>query len=133
MSVVESERDCRELVVRSIRALDGREYDIIAGAFAEDGVWERGGEQLVGPRAVRDALDKRPAELETQHLVSNLVVDMVSENVAVVRYTLCAYAQTADAAYHLHAIFKATDHLGRTPDGWRFANRAVQPAFSPRG
>ena len=126
----EAERDCRDLVVRSIRALDVRDYDVIVGSFALDGAWDRAGELLVGPAAVREALDKRPANLVTQHLISNLVVDFATHDSATVSYTLSAYAQLGAAPYHLHAIFKASDRLVQTSEGWKFAHRGVEPAFA---
>ena len=123
---------CLEFVVRFIRALDARDYETVALSFAEYGIWHRGGEQLVGPIAVRAAMKKRPVDLETQHLVVNATVDLEADQAALVRYTLCAYAQTSDAPYHLHAIFMAEDRLVRTEDGWRFSVRSVEPAFQAR-
>ena len=133
MTRPEADAQCRDVVTRCIRALDGRDYDTVAGSFAADGVWDRAGEALAGPEAVRQALDKRPADLETQHLISNMVVDFPSETSAVVSYTLAAYAQRSGSAYHLHAIFKANDRLVTDGATWRFQHRAAVPAFSAQG
>lgn len=119
-----------DFVVRCLRALDERDYATLATAFAADGVWERGGECLVGPGAVCEAMSKRPADLETQHLPFNMVVDMDGDDSATVRYTIAAYAQMTGKAYHLHGMFKAVDRLARTPAGWRFVHRSAGPAFS---
>ena len=86
MQDFQSELGCRDVVIRAIRALDSRDYDGMAQAFAEDGVWLRGGETLVGPQAVRAALDQRPADLETQHVVANMIIDDASEGAAIVQY-----------------------------------------------
>ena len=119
--------------MRGLRALDGRDYETLANGFAADGVWLRGGEQLVGPAAVRAAMARRPAALETQLLASNMIVDSFGANAATVRYTPAAYPQTAEQPWHLHGLFLAVDQLTRTADGWRFAHRAAEPAFAARG
>ncbi|MEJ1969457.1 MAG: nuclear transport factor 2 family protein [Rhizomicrobium sp.] len=121
---------CRETVTRFLWSLDSREYDALSATFAEDGVWDRHNEELVGPRAVRAAMDKRPADLSTRHLVSNLTVDEEPGGVMLARYLLSAYAQTGPAPARLHNIFVAEDRLRRTPQGWRFVRKSVSPAFS---
>jgi 3-phenylpropionate/cinnamic acid dioxygenase small subunit len=127
------ELECRDMVIRCIRALDERDYDAVAASFAEDGVWERAGERLTGPLQVRTALDKRPNDLETQHLVSNMVVDEETDKIVTIRYSLSAFAQRGQEVFHLHAIFKAEDRLVGTPAGWRFLSRCVVPAFKVLG
>ena len=119
-----------DFVVRCLRALDERDYATLAAGFAADGVWERGGERLIGPEAVREAMKKRPADLETQHLPFNMVVDMDGDDSVTVRYTIAAYAQMTGKSYHLHGMFKAVDRVARTPAGWRFVHRSAAPAFS---
>lgn len=131
-SEVGIEELARDFVVRCLRALDARDYDTLANGFAADGTWDRGNEQLVGPEAVRAAMSRRPEGLETQHLASNMIVDTDGAEAATVSYTIAAYAQTADRPWHLHGLFRAVDRLTYTPAGWRFAYRAVEPAFSTR-
>lgn len=122
---------CQDVIVRAFRALDARKYDILAAFFADDGVWYRMDQELVGPAAVLAAMAGRPADLTTQHLVSNLVIDQDGEEV-VANYSISAYAQTADKPFHLHAVFHATDHLGRDGDKWLFLSRKTAPAFPPQ-
>lgn len=133
MSDFDTRMACQEYVIRCLRAIDDRDYDGVASGFAEDGIWSRGGVDLVGPAAVRKAMDQRPADFETQHLAMNFVVDLAGKDTATVRYTIMGYAQTADKPYHLHAIFRATDRLKLTGAGWRFVHRTAVPAFSVKG
>ena len=119
-----------EFVVRCLRALDERDYETLANGFADNGIWERGGERLSGPQAVRAAMSTRPADLETQHLAFNMLVDLDGDSAATVRYSIAAYAQMTGQPYHLHGMFKAVDRLTLTPAGWRFLERSVAPAFS---
>jgi len=120
---------CQDVIVRAFRALDAREYDILADLFAHDGVWYRLDQALTGPEAVRAAMAGRPADLTTQHLVSNLVIDEDGEAEVVASYSIAAYAQTADKPFHLHAIFHATDRLRRDGAQWLFLSRKTAPAF----
>ncbi len=129
---IATETHARDFVTRCLRALDERDYETLANGFAAHGVWARGGEQLVGPEAVRAALSKRPADLETQHLAANMVVERENADTAVVRYTIAVYAQTTDQPCHLHGLFRAVDRLAHTALGWRFVHRVVEPAFSFR-
>ncbi|HVR90585.1 MAG TPA: nuclear transport factor 2 family protein [Novosphingobium sp.] len=129
MTDFQSAAACRDFVVRCLRALDDRDYETLASGFAADGVWDRGGEQLVGPEAVRAAMAKRPDDFETQHLALNMVVDMEGAEAATVSYTIAAYAQTSDKPAHLHGLYRATDCLARSPEGWHFTKRSVSPAF----
>ena len=133
MTRSEDDAACRDLVVRALRSLDERDYDGVASRFAADGVWERGGASLVGPKAVLAALESRPADLDTRHITANMTVDFETDQAATVRYNLLAYAQTATQASHLHAIFDATDKLVRVGKAWQFAHRAVAPSFAARG
>lgn len=120
------------MVTRCVRSLDSKQYDAVAANFAEIGVWERAGERLVGPRAVRDALEKRPADLQTQHLISNLIVDAETESLAKVKYSLSVYAQRGSEQFELHALFKAEDHVIKNAAGWQFLLRTAGLAFTPR-
>ena len=133
MSDFETRMACQEFIIRCLRAIDDRDYDEVASGFVEDGIWSRGGVDLVGTVAVREAMDQRPADFETQHLAINFAVELAGEGSAIVRYTIMGYAQTADKPCHLHAIFRATDHLRLTSAGWRFVHRSAVPAFSALG
>lgn len=133
MSKSEDDAACRDLAIRALRALDERDYDRVAASFASDGIWERGGVELTGPAAVKGALGKRPLDLETRHITSNMTVDFTSDDLATVRYNLLAYAQTATQPYHLHAIFDATDQVSRDGECWRFSRRSVAASFASLG
>ncbi len=124
---------CCELATRFLRALDSRKYDTLSAMFAEDGIWDRHNEKLTGPKGVRGAMAKRPADLSTQHVMSNLTVDEEPGGVMLVRYTLSAYAATGDAPAKLHNIFLAEDRMRKTADGWRFAQKTVNAAFPALG
>ena len=133
MEKIEEALNCSDLIVRCMRSLDARQYDEVAACFAQNGIWERGGQKLEGPQAVRAALDKRPADLQTQHLVSNMTLDEETDGLVTAEYSVAAYAQRGHAPFELHAIFRAKDRLIKEPAGWRFILRTVTPAFAVHG
>ncbi|MFM0045590.1 nuclear transport factor 2 family protein [Paraburkholderia sediminicola] len=53
--------------------LDDRKYDELIRLFAANGVWHRQGVTLEGPAKILDALQARPADLTTRHLLTNVV------------------------------------------------------------
>ena len=119
-----------DFVVRSLRALDRRDYDLVVQGFGEKGVWERGGEVLVGRDAVSAAMSRRPKDLSPQHIAANITVESTTDVEAVVSYTILAYVKTADKPLHLHDVFTAEDHLVAEGGEWRISRRAVSPAFA---
>lgn len=69
---------CAELAIeRALHnffwALDERRYDDQVAHVAPAGTWLRQGQLLTGPGEIRAALDQRPADFHTAHLISNLV------------------------------------------------------------
>jgi hypothetical protein len=61
------------LANRFFVSLDDRKYAELAALFAASGVWHRQGAALEGPARICEALDARPADLTTHHLVTNVV------------------------------------------------------------
>jgi hypothetical protein len=55
------------------QALDERRYDDQVGHLTPAGTWLRQGKLLTGPDEMRAALEERPADFHTAHVISNLV------------------------------------------------------------
>jgi hypothetical protein len=66
-----------ELPARFFGALDGRRYADVAALMCRTGSWHRQGKVLDGPEGVLAALEERPADFSTAHVLTNLVVDEV--------------------------------------------------------
>jgi hypothetical protein len=62
--------------------MDLGRYDESAALFAEDGTWVRGGNPTVGRAAIRAALDKRPADQISRHVVSNVTITVTDDDTA---------------------------------------------------
>ena len=104
---------CADVACRFFRYLDRRHYDELAGLFAPDGIWVRQGAQLRGRDAIVAALAQRPAGLVTRHLISNVWVEVESEEAARVHYDVSVYAQTMPAAARHSQILSGVDRLIR--------------------
>lgn len=73
------EWDCTQLVHAFYLALDEKRYEDLAGLFAESGVWNRLGKDLVGREMILGAMKGR-ADWLTAHLVTNVRVNVVDES-----------------------------------------------------
>lgn len=65
---------CEALVVASYSLMDHGDYDGCADLFAPDATWVRGGKPVQGRQAIRQALDQRPADQISRHIVTNVMV-----------------------------------------------------------
>ena len=92
------EWDCSQTVQAFYAALDEKRYEDLANLFAEDGVWNRLGKDLVGPRAIVDAMSVRE-DWVTVHVLTNLAVTVVSPTEA-----------------HTHQYVTLYRHEGVAPD-----------------
>lgn len=67
-------RSCEALVIASYSLMDHGDYDACAELFAPDATWVRGGKPVRGRDAIRAALDQRPVEQVSRHVVTNVLV-----------------------------------------------------------
>jgi ketosteroid isomerase-like protein len=130
---------CHDAVMRFFSSLDAGHLDVVAAAFAEDGVWYRLGAALRGPQAVARALAERPAGRVTAHLVHNLVVDLDDEYNARVRFTVLTYVHDAGEGAigvapltQAHMIATYDDRLRRSGEQWLVLERRGRPLFASR-
>jgi ketosteroid isomerase-like protein len=65
---------CSQLVTGSYALMDLGDYDGCAALFCEDATWVRGGMPVTGRDAIRAALDLRPVDLISRHLITNIFV-----------------------------------------------------------
>jgi len=122
-----AEHDISRLTTRFALLNDAGDWDAVAAMFTEDAQFIRpaGGDPVVGRAAIHASFASRPAR-KSCHLITNIVVDVISADEATSRCTLLLYAapagETTAASPALIGGFR--DKLARTPDGWRFAERA---------
>ncbi|GAA5232267.1 DUF4440 domain-containing protein [Verticiella sediminum] len=123
------------LVLDFFHALDRRDHAGAAALFAPAGTWLRQGRLLTGPDEALAALDARPANRSTCHLVSNMRIRQTSETQWLATYYLTAFEALAgdDGAAgepRLAAILECTDVLDCQDGSWRIADKRSRRALS---
>lgn len=121
-----AEHEIARLVTEFALLNDRADWDSVAATFVEDGRFVRpaGGEPVIGRDAIRASFSSRPPR-KSCHLITNIVVDLISADAAVARCTLmlftAPFGETTATSPALIGGFN--DRLIRTADGWRFAER----------
>jgi hypothetical protein len=139
MNVIERlaiERECEQLMIAYARGIDFRDYDNVAHLFTEDGVLDVGN-PLHGRAAIQAALARRPYELRSRHVLTNLFVDVVSADRARGICYLTLYRHTGPESLERGPVELAgpaavghyQDTFVRTPEGFRIEQRTLHLAF----
>ena len=128
--------ECEALSIAYARAVDFRDYEAFVELFTEDGVLDVG-TPLKGRAAIRKAMIKRPDELRSRHVLTNIFVDVVDENSArgISYLTLyrhvgpeCLLGQPVDFSGPA-AVGHYEDQFARTRDGFRIKHRKLHLSF----
>ncbi|MEB0056590.1 nuclear transport factor 2 family protein [Variovorax sp. LG9.2] len=119
-------------------ALDLRHYDLMLALFTEDCRWLRQGQWLEGKPAVQAALEARPLDVDTRHVLTNEYISALADGTAEVEAYMIAYRYTATPALH-HVVpsiagplrFNLTTTVFRRDVGhdWRIAEQRMVAAF----
>jgi hypothetical protein len=128
------ERACEQVLMRSIRTFDERNWRGFADTFATDGVFVRANQPnqpLVGREAILAALQARPADRLTRHLCTNVQIEVLDSDHAkglCYLYLFSAAATPPEKAIGgpadpLQRIGEYADEYVRTPQGWRISRR----------
>jgi SnoaL-like domain len=134
------ERACERLVLDYARWLDTGDRQRFGALFANDAVWDMPGyARLEGPEAIVARLARADRPGTSRHLVSNLVVDVVSADEAVGYCQFVNYRNELEPtpgtplpAGEPSYVGRYLDRYVRTPEGWRFARRRVELDFASR-
>lgn len=127
---------CEALSIAYARAIDFRDYDAFAELFADDGVLDVG-TPLKGRSAIRAALDNRPDELKSRHVLTNIFVDVVDADSARGISYLTLYRHVGPESLlgkpinfdGPAAVGHYEDQFVRTPAGFRFKYRLLHMTF----
>ncbi|WP_255368674.1 nuclear transport factor 2 family protein [Polaromonas sp. OV174] len=130
-----SEHPAVSLVIAFFSALDRRDHAFAAGLLAPQGTWLRQGKILTGPAEAHAALDARPVNRATCHLVTNVRLESKDEAHVAVTYYLTAFEAITDnagtsAEPRLAAILECQDQLVYAGDIWHIVdkrNRRMMP------
>ena len=134
------EWDCAKLINRYTLLNDAADWDAVAAFYTEDGQMARPSapdKPIVGREAILANFKSRPARA-ARHVVSNIVVDVVSETEATAMSVIVLYQGIANESGGLPArdtsgplIGTYTDRLRKTAQGWQFAERRGGLDFAP--
>jgi hypothetical protein len=80
-------------VYRFWSAMDRRDYSAVLACLTQRCRWLRG-VMIEGHASILSALEARPSNLTTRHLVNNVIVDEIDDGV-IARYLLTAYTHAA--------------------------------------
>jgi limonene-1,2-epoxide hydrolase len=130
-SVPSIEADCIKVTLRFFRCLDTRAHEAAADMFAPDGVWNRpGGAALTGKSEILAALEMRPSDRSTAHLLSNVWAEAVDPDHARVHFYLTLRERIAThnepVVFKTGGVLYGTDHYVRLAQGWRIQTKGTQ-------
>ena len=126
--------DPAQTVTRFFRALDDRDYGVLAALLATDGEWHRQGAVLRSEADILAAMAKRSPTLRIHHLLSNLFAEPHGEDEAdvtgymlVVRHDAKAEPTGPSPLSGIENIRTTRARLRQTADGWRIVRLGGDP------
>jgi hypothetical protein len=130
------ERACEQLSIAYARAVDFRDQDAFVDLFSTDGELDVG-EPLRGRDAIAAAIARRPPELRSRHVLTNIFVEVLSDRDArgisyLTLYRHVGPESSAAGPAPLEgpaAVGHYEDRFVRTPAGWKFLRRKLHLAF----
>jgi hypothetical protein len=134
------EFECEALSITYARSIDFRDYDAFADLFADDGVLDTG-KPLEGKAAIQTSLTRRPDELRSRHILTNIFIDVLSETEARGISYLTLYRHIGPESLENKpipfdgpaAIGHYEDRFVKTDAGWKFKRRKLHLAFRRSG
>ena len=134
------EWDCTKLINRYTLLNDAADWDAVAALYTEDGQMARPSapdKPITGRDAILATFKSRPARA-ARHVVSNIVIDVLSDTEATAMSVIVLYQGIASDGGGLPArdtsgplIGTYTDRLRKTAQGWQFAERRGGLDFAP--
>ena len=130
------EHACARLCHEYARAIDFRDYDNFALLFAEDALLDAGN-PIEGRAAILASVLRRPDELRSRHVMSNITVDVLGPDQARGTAYLTLYRHIGGASLKRDpvdfegpaAIGHYEDRYQRGSTGWLFERRKLFMAF----
>jgi len=133
------EADCERLIKHYVNLNDQQDWPAVAALYAEDAVFRRpsGGEPISGREAILASFLARPPRVQ-RHVIANVEIDVADADHATSFCAILLYQGDPTPAGELPAMSANSplvgwfrDTLVRTPEGWRFAERAGGLDFKP--
>jgi len=130
------QRACEQLAIEYARSVDFRDYDNFVELFSEDATLELG-QKIQGKAAIAKSLSRRPDQLRSRHVITNVFVDVISETQARGLCYLTLYRHIGEESLKAGpvaldgpaAVGHYEDAYQLTDQGWRIASRRLHMAF----
>jgi ketosteroid isomerase-like protein len=127
---------CEALSIAYARAIDFRDYDYFITLFTEDAVLDTG-KPMEGRAAIAESLSRRPDQLRSRHVISNVFTDVLSETEARGISYLTLYRHVGEESLKGEpidfdgpaAVGHYEDRFEKTAEGWKFKRRKLHFAF----
>ncbi len=129
LSRLEIEQACGRCVVDYTHCIDFGDHDGFATLFAEDATLHVGRAASNSQAEIRKSLVRRPKDLFSRHVASNIAIDVIDENNATgVSYmTLYRSIPSKDINPNMLPLVAGVgvyrDKFTNTATGWKFAER----------
>ena len=132
-------QECERLLYQLAHLTDHGPHAEIAQLFTEDGDFDRDGTVVVGRQALRDLYSQRPASLMTRHMVSNIMVTVVSaEEASSQAYATVYRFRSTNGAKPVppvtcdgpESIAEYRDQWVKTAEGWKFKRRILKTVIN---
>jgi len=128
LRTLRDEREIHQVVTRYCRALDTKDWALLADVFAPDATADlSSGRILVGIDAIRDRIRDALHELDdSQHLVGNHEIVVDGDTATHLCYLQAQHVRKAAAGGPNYIVAgRYEDELGRTEVGWRITHRTL--------
>lgn len=124
------ERACERLVIAASHRSDEHDHRL-ADLFAIDGVLDVAGTRHEGREQIRSAVAARDRGVLTHHIISNILVDVLSQerarSLAYVTAYVAPRGEGGPASVSAAAVLgHYHDEFVLTPEGWRIAHRRLE-------
>ena len=130
------EWECQRVLTQFCLYSDTRQYDKLVNLFTPDGVWHRLGEALAGHEMLRTAMEARPVEALSRHVVTNVLVTVIdADHADVISYkSIYRHEEGEMLAKPVPLngpkwVSVYTDEMVRTDDGWRIKRKEGTTLF----
>ena len=126
------EWDCAKALNQFYIFVDGGDYERAADMYTEDGFWTVDDTELHGRQAICDSLRAGLPKVVVQHLLQNIVVDVIDEDhadsvlyVAIYRYDKADVTNGTVPIVGPWSVGRQNVKMVRTNDGWKVARRDI--------
>ena len=131
------EHACQHLSIAYAHTADFGHDAAFANLFTDDAVLETSLVQVRGKAEIEASMKKRPAELRSRHIITNMLIDVIDEDHARGLSYLSLYRHVGPESLQSEPIDVSgpaiighyDDRFVRTPMGWRFERRKLHVAF----